>query len=109
MCCPDWLRPALHLVLHIAVPAAVARIAFTDRWQRAWLVMAATVMVDLDHLAADPIYDPGRCSIGFHPLHRWPAVPVYLAMAVIAPSRLIGLGLLVHMALDAVDCLWMAL
>ena len=27
-----------------------------------------TMMVDLDHLIADPIFDPQRC-IGFHPLH----------------------------------------
>ena len=34
--------------------------------------MMATMLVDLDHLFADPIYDPDRCSIGFHPLHQYP-------------------------------------
>jgi hypothetical protein len=41
--------------------------------------MALTIIVDLDHLLADPIYDPNRCSIGFHPLHSYPAIVIYLA------------------------------
>ena len=38
------------------------------------------MLVDLDHLLADPIYDPERCSIGFHPLHSIPAIVVYALM-----------------------------
>ena len=103
------LRPVLHLILHLAAPAAVARIAFADRWLRAWMIMLATMVVDLDHLLADPIYDPNRCGIGFHPLHSWPAILIYLALTAIAPTRLIGLGLVIHMALDVLDCLWINL
>ena len=73
------------------------------------MMMLAAMIVDLDHLLADPIYDPNRCGLGFHPLHSWPAIVVYLVLTVIAPTRLIGLGLLIHMALDGLDCLWMAL
>ena len=29
----------------------------------------ATMLVDLDHLLATPLYNPDRCSLGFHPLH----------------------------------------
>ena len=32
--------------------------------------MIATMLVDIDHLLATPIYDPLRCSIGYHPLHQ---------------------------------------
>jgi hypothetical protein len=98
---------ALHLVLHVAVPGAVALLFFRDRWKKAWLIMLATMLVDLDHLLADPIYDPGRCSIGFHPLHTWPAILAYAAMTIPRPTRLVGLGLVIHMALDAIDCLVM--
>jgi hypothetical protein len=96
---------ALHLVLHVAVPAAVALLFFRPHWKKAWLIMVATMLVDLDHLLADPIYDPGRCSIGFHPLHTWPAIAVYVLMTIPRPTRLVGLGLVIHMALDALDCL----
>lgn len=98
------LSAILHLVLHGLVPGAVAWLCFRKRWRRAWLIMLATMAVDVDHLLATPIYDPGRCSIGFHPLHRPPAIMLYGAMTLWAPSRLVGVGLLIHMALDASDC-----
>jgi hypothetical protein len=100
------VRPVVHLLLHFIVPGLVARFSFGDRWKRAWLIMALTIAVDLDHLLADPIYDPDRCSIAFHPLHSIPAIIIYLAPVFIPKTRLIGLGLLIHMALDGIDCLW---
>jgi uncharacterized protein DUF6122 len=101
------LRTTIHMALHILVPAAVARIGFSDRWKRAWAIMVATMVVDLDHLLATPLFDPNRCSIGFHPLHTWLAMALYLLMAVVPKTRLVGLGLVIHMALDGIDCLWM--
>jgi hypothetical protein len=97
----------LHLVLHVVVPGVVAFLFFRSQWRRAWLVMLATMLVDLDHLLADPIYDPGRCSIGFHPLHSYPAIAVYLLLTLPPKTRLVGLGLVIHMALDGLDCLLM--
>ena len=66
--------------------------------------MIATMVVDFDHLLATPIYDPDRCSIGFHPLHTAPAIAIYVLLTLPKPTRLIGLGLLIHMALDWSDC-----
>ncbi|MGD8175436.1 DUF6122 family protein [Marinimicrobium sp. ARAG 43.8] len=93
-----------HIFLHFAVPAIVARVFFKEKWLKAWLIMVATMVVDLDHLLADPIYAPDRCSIGFHPLHSWPAIAAYAGLAAWPKTRLIGLGLLIHMALDGIDC-----
>ena len=95
----------LHLVLHVAVPGLVAVVFFRPTWQLAWLVMLLTMLVDLDHLVATPIYDPARCSIGFHPLHTAPAIALYALLALPKRTRLVGLGLLIHMALDGLDCL----
>ncbi len=66
--------------------------------------MIATMVVDIDHLLATPIYDPMRCSIGFHPLHQLPAIVLYLVMLIPAKTRWIGLGLVIHMLLDSIDC-----
>ena len=66
--------------------------------------MATTILVDLDHFFADPLYDPNRCSIGTHPLHYEPVFLVYFLMLFIPKLGLIGLGLLIHMALDGLDC-----
>ena len=38
------------------------------------------MMVDLDHLLANPIYQEDRCSINFHPLHTYYAIAVYIIM-----------------------------
>ncbi len=101
------IRPITHILLHFLAPGIVAGIAFRDRWKSAWLIMALTIIVDLDHLLANPIYDPNRCGIGFHPLHSYPAILIYLALTMIPKTRLIGLGLLIHIALDGVDCIGM--
>jgi Family of unknown function (DUF6122) len=99
------MRSTLHLLLHFAVPIAVALTFFRSRWRSAALIMIATMLVDLDHLLANPVYDPNRCSIGFHPLHTWPAIAAYALLTLHPRTRLIGIGLLIHMALDGSDCL----
>ncbi|MBW2428039.1 MAG: hypothetical protein JRF56_03705 [Deltaproteobacteria bacterium] len=101
------IRPVTHILLHFLAPGSVAWIAFRGRWKSAWIIMALTIIIDLDHLLANPIYDPNRCGIGFHPLHSYPAIVIYLVMTTITKTRLIGLGLLIHMALDGLDCIWM--
>jgi len=97
----------LHLSLHVLIPGAAARLFFAQRWKAAWLIMVLTMLVDLDHLLADPVYDPTRCSIGFHPLHSWAAIGVYGLMAMWAPVRIAAVGLLLHMGIDGLDCLRM--
>lgn len=66
--------------------------------------MLLTMAVDLDHLLADPVYDPNRCGIGFHPLHSYPAIVAYAFLLIPRMTRLVALGLVIHMALDALDC-----
>lgn len=100
-----WLA-AFHLVLHAVVPGAAALLFYRPSWKKAWLVMLATMLVDVDHLLADPIYDPQRCGIGFHPLHSYPAIAAYAILLVPKRTRLVALGLVIHMALDALDCAW---
>ena len=97
----------LYLVLHAAVPLAVALACYRRRALVAFAVMTATMLIDLDHLLADPVYDPNRCSVGFHPLHAYALVPVYAALAFFPRTRWVGLGLVIHLALDALDCVTM--
>ena len=103
------LRSNLHLLLHVLIPALYAAAFHRARFWRTFAVLVATMLVDLDHLLADPIYDPNRCSIGFHPLHTAPAIGVFAAATLWSRVRLIAVGLLIHMLLDGVDCVWMSL
>ena len=63
------------------------------------------MVIDLDHLVADPIYDPDRCSIGFHPLHEPYLMIIYAFLLIPNSTRLFGIGLLIHLILDFGDCL----
>ena len=103
----QFLRPVIHISLHLLVPGLIARVFFREQWKRAWLIMLATMLVDLDHLLADPIFDPSRCSIGFHVLHSYYAIAGYLAMSLLPQLRIVAIGLLFHMFTDYLDCLWM--
>ncbi len=94
----------IHIALHFIVPAIIAFLFYKETPLKAWLIMIATMAVDLDHLLANPIYDPNRCSIGFHPLHSYIAIGVYLLLLIFPRIRIIAIGLLIHMALDYLDC-----
>ena len=76
-------------------------------WQYYWLVMSGTIIVDLDHLLANPIYNPDRCSIGFHPLHSFWAIGAYVLLLIPGKTRVIAIGLIIHMLLDGIDCAMM--
>ena len=101
------VRPLLHGVLHVAAPVVLAFIAWRSTWRRAAAIMLTTLLVDLDHLLADPIYDSDRCSIGTHLLHTPLPIAAYVLLAGWPKTRLVGVGLLLHMLLDGVDCWWM--
>jgi len=100
------LQTAVHYTLHLLVPGLIAFIFFRKEWKKAWLIMLATMLVDVDHLLATPLFDPTRCSINFHPLHTYWAMAVYVAMLFFRKTRIIALGLLFHMLTDFIDCQW---
>jgi hypothetical protein len=95
----------LHIALHFLVPGLVSTGFYRPQWLKTYLLMMSGMLIDIDHLLADPIYDPMRCSIGFHPLHTWLPIGLYVLMLAHPKTRLVGLGLCIHIALDAADCL----
>lgn len=102
------LQTITHYSLHFLAPGLIAYLFFREHWKKAWLIMLATMFIDVDHLLADPIFSPNRCSINFHPLHSYWAIVVYLILSYIKTTRIIGIGLLLHIITDTIDCLWMA-
>lgn len=100
------LQFLVHYSLHFLAPGVIAFLFFRSQWKRAWLIMLATMLVDLDHLLATPIFDPERCSIGFHPLHSSWAIGAYFLMLLYSRTRIVGVGLLFHMLTDFLDCSW---
>lgn len=100
------LQAFIHYGIHFGLPLAVAFLFFRSNWKTAYLIMIATMLIDLDHLLATPLFDPGRCSINFHPLHTYYAMAVYVGFLFFRKTRILGIGLVIHMIADATDC-WM--
>lgn len=103
------LQTLLHYSLHFLLPFIPAWLLFKKDWKIAWAIMLATMIVDLDHLLATPIFDPTRCSIGFHPLHSSYAIIFYFILLFVKNKyvKMIAVGLLFHMLTDLIDCLFM--
>ncbi|GHE31110.1 DUF6122 family protein [Sphingobacterium griseoflavum] len=102
------VQTGIHYGLHFLAPAGIAYIFYRDRWKAVWLILLGTMLVDLDHLLADPIFDPGRCSVGFHLLHSYVAIVAYALVFLVAKRgsilHIVSVGLLFHMLTDFIDC-----
>lgn len=98
------LQTFAHYGCHILIPLIVALIWYKTNWKIAFLIMLSGMWIDLDHLLANPIFDPNRCSINFHPLHSYYALGLYILLLFPKKTRLIGLGLVIHIIADVVDC-----
>ena len=101
------IQTFIHYGLHFAIPFLIAFFFFRKEWQKVYFILLATMLVDLDHLLATPIFQANRCSIGFHYLHTFPAIIFYFFLIFFKkPFRIIGIGLLFHMLTDLIDCLF---
>ena len=102
------LKSIIHYFLHLIFPVFIALVFYKDKWKKTYLILLATMLVDLDHLFADPVFDPERASVGFHFLHSYYAISVYFLMLFFKGNiRIIGIGLLFHMLTDFLDfSLW---
>lgn len=101
------IRFLVHYGCHFVIPILVAFLFFKPHWKKAALFMMLAIVIDIDHVLATPVFDPDRCSIGFHPLHSYYAIAVYLALSIFKPTRIFGIGLLIHMVADSLDCMLM--
>ena len=94
----------LHYSFHFLVPLLIALIFYKKNWIQAYIIFIGTMLIDFDHLLANPIFDPNRCSINFHPLHTNYAIIMYILMTIPKRSRILGIALLFHMLTDFLDC-----
>lgn len=100
------LQSILHYFFHLIFPGIIAYLFFKAKWKQAWLIMLLTMLVDLDHLFANPVFDASRNSIGFHPLHSYYAIAIYFVLLYVKKMRIIAVGLIFHMLTDYLDYLY---
>jgi len=99
------LRFFFHYGIHFLVPIAIGLLFFPkEKRIQVILILLAGIIIDIDHLFTDPIFDPNRCSINFHPLHSYWAIAIYIALLFPIKTRIFGLAFLIHILADSVDC-----
>ncbi|WP_088323180.1 DUF6122 family protein [Polaribacter tangerinus] len=94
----------IHYGLHFVAPLLISLIFFKPKWKVVYFIFLASMLVDADHLLANPIFDKNRCSINFHPLHSYTAIGFYTLGLFYKKTRILCIALLFHMFTDAVDC-----
>ncbi|MEK7118521.1 MAG: DUF6122 family protein [Patescibacteria group bacterium] len=90
-----------HVAVNLATFAALAHAPIDANYTDLALLVGSN-FIDLDHLSAQPIYDPKRNSFAAHFLHKqWRMVSILAtAMLFIRPVSFLGVGLLSHFFLD---------
>ncbi|MDN6280341.1 MAG: DUF6122 family protein [Psychroflexus sp.] len=104
-----YLQALIHYAMHFGVIYYFAvkykHIGFSA--SKIYLILLATLVIDIDHLWASPIFQADRCSVGFHTFHSVYALIFYLALYFLSRSRwlkLFSFGLLFHLITDEFDC-----
>ena len=101
------IQSVIHYGIHFIGPLLVALLFYKTQLKKAYGLMLLGLLIDLDHLLVTPIFEAGRCSINFHPLHSYYAIAVYVLLTFFKKTRLLCLGLCIHILADTVDCLLM--
>lgn len=113
---PMLARTLVHYGLHFVFPLVIALLWPRRRWTVMYLLLLSTMLIDVDHLLARPIFDPNRCSVGTHLLHSYPMVGLYVVMLFLPYERwgwpwwlrVLAVGLTLHILTDWQDFyLWL--
>lgn len=51
-------RPLAHYGIHFLVPLLIAVFFYKSKWKIVFIILISTMLIDLDHLLANPIFDP---------------------------------------------------
>ncbi|MCM4165320.1 MULTISPECIES: DUF6122 family protein [unclassified Arenibacter] len=98
------LRFCLHYGIHFILPVIIGLFFYKEHRLKIILILLAGIILDLDHLWADPIFDSNRCSINFHTLHMYWAIAGYFLLLFFQKTRVFGIAFLIHILADTVDC-----
>lgn len=100
-----YIKPFIHYFLHFIFPIFIALFFYKNRWKKAYLLLLSTMIIDLDHLLATPIFSANRNSLEHHLLHSFPMIIFYFLGCVFFKGnyRIISIGLLFHIITDAQD------
>ena len=99
------LKFIVHYGFHFLLPIVISICFYKNKLKQVYLLFIGTMLIDLDHLLASPIFDANRCSINFHHLHTYYFIGAYTIMLIPKKIRILGIALLLHMFTDYLDCI----
>lgn len=97
-------RILIHYGLHFLAPVVIGFVFYKEHRLMAILILLGGILIDADHLMATPVFDPDRCSLGFHPLHSYWAIVLYVGFLIFQKTRIFGIALMIHIIADLADC-----
>jgi hypothetical protein len=100
------MQHIVHLLMLFGVPALAAWAFYNGSIRNTYLILISTVLVDLDQLLFNQVFEFGSCSINYFPLHSWPALLVYFLGLFFEKTRRVAMGLHIHMLADLMNCIW---
>ncbi|UJH67890.1 DUF6122 family protein [Allomuricauda sp. SCSIO 65647] len=103
------LRFIIHYGIHFLVPIFIGYLCYPKKRFWAIVILLSGLVIDIDHLWANPVFDPDRCSIGFHFLHGYLAIGFYTLLLAHTKTRIFGWAFLIHILADFVDCVLLRL
>jgi hypothetical protein len=98
------IKFSIHYALHFLAPLLIAFFFFKGQWKKVYLIFLLSMLIDLDHLLATPVFAENRCSINFHPLHSYVAIAIYFLGLFFKKTRILCIALLFHTLTDLIDC-----
>jgi hypothetical protein len=98
------LRFCVHYGIHFIAPILIGFLFYKKHRTEVIIILLAGILIDIDHLLANPIFDPNRCSINFHFLHTYWAIAIYFSLLFFKKTRIYGITLLLHILADYCDC-----
>jgi Family of unknown function (DUF6122) len=102
------MQPVVHYSMHFVVPLFIALLIDKNNYLKIFAILLSTMIMDVDHLFANPIFMANRCSINFHFMHHLYWLPIYISLIFFKGNfRIIGIGLSFHILTDFVDCMFM--
>jgi hypothetical protein len=96
----------IHIILHVLIPGIIAFNYYRNNFWKIWSLLMLSMLIDLDHLFTLPVFKLGRCSLGNFFLHSYIAIIIYFIFLFIPKLRIIGIGLLIHILIDLIDCIY---
>jgi hypothetical protein len=101
------LQIFIHYGFHFLVPLLFAFLLNKKHYKKTYLILLCTMLIDIDHILASPVFLANRCSIGYHFFHTVYFFPIYIALLFCKNNwRIIGIGLCWHIITDFVDCIF---